>query len=165
MACNRALIWRKPGQFCGDQCSAGCWMTAKADWGNFELNLRQAYKNVKVCIVIRLFLNNILASYESYEAYELKVTALNQKLIFSLVLNQNVQHSSSDMKSPKNMHNLKYGTPSLIYHYRAYIHCYFFFFFKSKFRVELLRKKKKLLHNTPTSGVFQFVPLSYCCTF
>jgi len=53
--------------------------------------------------------------------FELKqATAVNQKLLFSLVLNQNVLHSSSDMKTPKNMHDLKYGTPSLIYHYRAY---------------------------------------------
>ncbi len=94
-------------------------MTVEADWDNFELNYRQAYKNAKV------ILTNILAPYKSYEVCELKqVTALIPKIIFSLVLNQNVQHSNSDIKPPKNMHNWKYGTPSLIYHYRAYIHCF-----------------------------------------
>lgn len=67
--------------------------------------MRRAYKNAKLNIDIRLFLTNILAPYESYEVHELKqVRALIPTLIFSLVLNQNVQHSSSDMKSPKNMH-------------------------------------------------------------
>lgn len=98
--------------------------------------MRQAYKNAKESIVI---LTNILALYESYEVCELKqVTALIPKIIFSLVLNQNVQHSSSDMKSPKKHAYLKVWHSFINLSLQG-IHT---LFLKSKFRVENLIKIK-----------------------
>lgn len=59
----------------------------EGDCGSFEVNLIQAYKKVWI-----IFNHNILSPTESYELCELKqVTELIPKLIFSLILNQNVQ--------------------------------------------------------------------------